>query len=498
MWRRCVISLSFTNIYMLPTLEPGTTVTIRCRLDNARVKGKLGFLQLRQPPLSTVQAVVADNPDLITTAKQLTKESVIEITGKTQTPAKPVASASCSNVEISVDAIKVISAAQVPLPFPLRDTTPKLDTRLDNRAYDLRTLPNAGVFRIQSATTQLYRRFMTQRAFLEIHSPKMIGTPSEGGSAVFELGYFNQKGYLAQSPQLYKQMAVQGDLTKVIEIGPVFRAENSQTHRHLTEYTGLDMEMAINYSYHEVLDVLEEVVVYIITTLQAEAQEWIHAALSDLRSEETGEPLPMPAPIVPTLSSEVIVAHQIGDDSNNIASGDKYGGRIGHEDCPVLRMTFDNAVQLLIDHGILPATKEGETPINDFNSSTEKELGKIIKERYGVDVFLLDQFHLSARAFYTKPGSDGVHSESFDLFVRGEEICSGAQRIHDVDQLLVRAQACGVSTDLIADYVNAFRYGAWPHGGFGIGLERFVMLFLGLPNVRMASMFPRDPKRIRP
>jgi aspartyl/asparaginyl-tRNA synthetase len=355
---------------------------------------------------------------------------------------------------------------------------------------------------------------MTQRDFIEIHSPKIIGTPSEGGSAIFKLEYFTRSAYLAQSPQLFKQMAVLGDLTRVIEIGPVFRAENSQTHRHLTEYVGLDAEMAIRSTYLEVLDELEQVVVYIITNLQAEYEGLLHAAATpdfDTTGSENATPaggaegavdgvqlLGAPGgfkPIRATVDSETIESLGLGDDTNGIASSDKYGGRVSDADCPVLRMKFDHAIELLRDFGVL-SEAEAKT-VNDLSSAQEKKLGELIKARYGVDLYIVDQYHLSARPFYTMPLGD-KHSRSFDMFLRGEEICSGAQRVHDVELLTQRAKACGVSTELIADYLNAFRYGAWPHGGFGLGLERLVMFLVGLPNVRQTSLFPRDPKRLTP
>jgi len=326
-----------------------------------------------------------------------------------------------------------------------------LNLRLDNRVIDLRTVANQAIFRIQSGVCTLFREVLLQKGFVEIHSPKLIGTASEGGAGVFKVGYFQTDAYLAQSPQLYKQMAVTGDLQKVFEIGPVFRAENSNTHRHMTEFVGLDMEMMFKEHYHEVLDVLEEMYLYIFDGLN----QRFHTEIEAVRRQFPFEDI-------------------------------KYTR-------PSTRFRWPQIVELLREAG------ESIGDFDDISTTQEKLLGRIIHEKYGVDFYVVDKFPLSIRPFYTMiDPEDPRYSNSYDFFLRGEEICSGAQRIHDPDLLIDRAKFHQVELQKIQPYIDAFKYGAYPHAGGGVGLERIVMLFLGLGNIRRSSLFPRDPHRLAP
>jgi aspartyl-tRNA synthetase len=325
------------------------------------------------------------------------------------------------------------------------------EVRLNNRIIDLRTPANQAIFRIQSGVCMLFRDYLLKNGFTEIHSPKLIGCASEGGSEVFKLGYFEGAAYLAQSPQLYKQMAVCSDLERVFEVGPVFRAEKSFTHRHLCEFVGLDIEMAFNEHYHEVLDVLDGLFIHMFEGLETLFAKELEA----VRSQYPFEPLKFKK--------------------------------------PSLRLKFPDAVQILRDAGV--EMKD----LDDLSTETEKKLGKLVKEKYDTDFFILDKFPKEVRPFYTMPDPNNPnYTNSYDFFLRGEEIMSGAQRIHDPALLQQRAKEKGVGIQGIQDYVNAFKYGAPPHAGGGIGLERVVMLYLALNNIRMTSMFPRDPHRLTP
>ena len=487
--------------------EPAVTVSLRGRLQRSRIKGnKLGFLVLRQGAADTIQIVVANEGCAATaaaleTAKGLTPESVVEVSGSIVRAHKPITATSCSDYELVATSVRAITVAESPLPFTLTDANTKLDTRLDHRVIDLRTPATNAALRLSAKVCRYFREHLEhpERDYVEIHSPKMIGTPSEGGAAVFELGYFGQPAYLAQSPQLYKQMALMGDASRgVFEIGPVFRAEKSLTHRHLTEFTGLDAELLIQKDYTEVLTVLEGTMHSILHRLQTECADLI---------ERSGA---AKAPITILMAPEAMRALGVGEDCPSSASSgassssssspatpstDLYGARVGAIDSavPILRLPFSGAVQMLLDAKVI------DSAVDDFNLQQEKTLGELIKARYGVDVYIIDLFPTTARPFYTMPDpADATRTLSYDMYLRGEEICSGAQRIHEPTLLLERAAACGVSTALIKDYVNAFRYGAYPHGGFGLGMERIVLFFLGLADVRQVSMFPRDPRRIFP
>ena len=326
------------------------------------------------------------------------------------------------------------------------------DTALNYRWVDTRTPANQAIFRIQSGVCLLFREYFYKLDFIEIHTPKLIGGASEGGSNVFTLKYFNQPACLAQSPQFYKQMtAACGGFERVFEIGPVFRAEDSNTHRHLCEFTGLDFEMAIYEHYYEVLDVMGNLFTYIFD------------GITDRYSNELNI-ISQQYPIEPL----------------------KYLR-------PTLRITFEEGITMLNDAGIIASYDE------DISTPQEKALGKIVKDKYNTDFYIMDKYPLSARPFYTMPDPiNKKYSNSYDLFIRGEEIVSGAQRIHDVDLLIERANALNIPIPTIQSYIDSFKHGVLPHAGGGIGLERVVMLYLGLKNIRKTSMFPRDPSRLAP
>ena len=449
----------------------GSTVTLRGRVHAVRGKGKSAFLVLRQQT-TTVQCVffvddVNVSKGMVKYVSNLTKESVVDITGTVMKPEEPVASCTQTNVEITPQNIKCISRSVPVLPFQIDDAARSeldfekegetyvrvgQDTRLNHRVIDLRTPANQAIFRVQSAVCELFRDALRSRDFVEIHTPKLIGGASEGGASVFKLDYMGQPACLAQSPQLYKQMAIESDLERVFEIGPVFRAEDSNTHRHLCEFTGLDMEMAIKEHYFEVLDVLDALFLHMFDGLN----ERFSHELKVVSQQYPYEPL-------------------------------KYLR-------PTLRLEFPEGIKMLQD-----AEVEGVDPLGDLSTAHERILGDLVKKKYDTDFYILHKYPSNARPFYTMPDpTDGDYSNSFDIFIRGEEIISGAQRIHDVDLLTKRALECGIEVDTIQSYIDAFKYGALPHGGCGVGLERVVMLFLGLGNIRKTSMFPRDPRRLAP
>lgn len=327
----------------------------------------------------------------------------------------------------------------------------KLKTRLNARVIDFRTPSNQAIFRIQSAVCRFFRDYLHAQDFIEIHTPKLLGGSSEGGANVFRFDYFSKPGCLAQSPQLYKQMMVMGDFTRVFEIGPVFRAENSMTHRHLCEFTGLDIEMAIEQSYYEVMDVIGGLFTRIFKGLEGEMASEVKA----VKDQYDFEPfLYLEKPLI---------------------------------------LTFEEGVKMLHE------AKVDQSVHEDLTTETERVLGKLVREKYKTDFYILHRYPQGARPFYTMLCKDDPEFTcSYDVFMRGEEIISGAQRIHDPELLAERAKFKKIPVNTIQDYIDAFKYGAYPHGGFGVGLERVVMLYLDLGNIRKSSAFPRDPSRITP
>ncbi|KAB1204998.1 Aspartate--tRNA ligase, cytoplasmic [Morella rubra] len=454
-------------------------VLVRGRAQAIRAVGKnMAFLVLRERGF-TVQCVVTVQPDAVSRqmvryAAGLSRESIVDVEGLVSVPSVPIKGAT-QQVEVQVHKIFCINKAMPTLPINIEDAA-RSEVEIEK-------------------ALQIFRQFLLSEGFVEIHTPKLIAGSSEGGAAVFKLDYKGQPACLAQSPQLHKQMAICGDFGRVFEIGPVFRAEDSFTHRHLCEFTGLDVEMEIKKHYFEVMDIVDRLFVTMFDTLNENCAKELEA----VGRQYPFEPL-------------------------------KYLRS-------TLRLTFEEGIQMLKDAGV------EVDPLGDLNTETERKLGQLVLEkllliliiyvplgeeiisgaqrvvpeflteraqacgidvktvstyidsfRYGTEFYILHRYPLGIRPFYTMPSYDNPsYSNSFDVFIRGEEIISGAQRVHVPEFLTERAQACGIDVKTVSTYIDSFRYGAPPHGGFGVGLERVVMLFCGLNNIRKTSLFPRDP-----
>ncbi|XP_015272599.1 PREDICTED: aspartate--tRNA ligase, cytoplasmic [Gekko japonicus] len=421
-------------------------VWVRGRIHTSRAKGKQCFLVLRQQQFN-VQALVAvgshASKQMVKFAANINKESIVDIEGVVRKVPQKIGGCTQQDVELHVERIYVISLEG--------RATVNQDTRLDNRVIDLRTSTSQAVFHLQSGICQLFRETLIGKGFVEIQTPKIISAASEGGANVFTVSYFKSSAYLAQSPQLYKQMCICADFDKVFCIGPVFRAEDSNTHRHLTEFVGLDIEMAFNYHYHEVVEEIADTMVQIFKGLQERFQTEIQTVNKQF-------------PCEPFKFLE-----------------------------PTLRLEYQEALAMLREAGVEMGEEE------DLSTPSEKLLGRLVKEKYDTDFYILDKYPLAVRPFYTMPDPTNPKiSNSYDMFMRGEEILSGAQRVHDPQLLTERALHHGIDLEKIKSYIDSFRFGAPPHAGGGIGLERVTMLYLGLHNVRQTSMFPRDPKRLTP
>ncbi|KAN0060398.1 aspartate--tRNA ligase dps1 [Thecaphora frezii] len=455
----------------------GESILLSARIQTSRSpSAKLVFLTLRQG-VDCVQATLAQAPEKV--SRQMTKwaaglaaETIVLVEGTIVKAPKPIESATITvrNAEIKISKIHSTSdIAFEQLPFGVDDATRSdleiqasqetdrplppiaLDTRLDNRVLELRTTTNQAIFRLTHGVCKLFREYLDNLDFVEIHTPKLQGAATESGSSVFKVGYFKGNAFLAQSPQLAKQMAIAADFGRVYEIGPIFRAEDSNTHRHMTEFTGLDLEMAFEEHYHEVVDVLDGLFTFIFRELPKRYRKEIDAVKKQFPCDEF---------LLPEKT---------------------------------VRLEYKEAVAMLREAG-----KEiGD--LDDLSTELERTLGALVREKYHTDFFMLDKFPLAVRPFYTMPDpTDGNYSNSYDFFMRGQEILSGAQRIHDAAFLEKRMEAFGIPVESMKHYVEAFRLGAPPHAGGGIGLERVVMFYLGLGNIRRASMFPRDPKRLEP
>ncbi|CAD6443856.1 7d43471b-ce89-4cec-b37f-2df0f61815f4 [Sclerotinia trifoliorum] len=329
--------------------------------------------------------------------------------------------------------------------------------RLNNRIIDLRTTPAQAIFRIQSGICNLFRSYLDTQGFIEIHTPKLQGGATESGATVFELNYFGRSAFLAQSPQLAKQMCIAADFERVYEIGAVFRAEDSNTPRHLTEYTGLDLEMALEEHYHEALTLIDGMFKNLWKGIYDRYQKEI-----DLIDQ-----------FYPHTKVEWL------------------------DETP--RISFSTGVKMLVNSGWVEEDGSVPSETEDLSTRAEIRLGALVKEKYHTDYYILDKFPASVRPFYTMPDPDDDRfTNSFDIFMRGQEILTGGQRIHDAEFLEKRMKQKGIKPESMPEYLEGFRWGAPPHAGCGIGLERLTYLFLSLGNIRLASLFPRDPKSLPP
>ena len=346
--------------------------------------------------------------------------------------------------EFLPDDIEVLSLAEA---YPIEENALP-DKKLDYRWIDLRCDAKEYIIPIQSAFVKYLRDYLYNQDFTEIHTPKIIGTASESGSSVFEVKYFNDKAYLAQSPQFYKQMAIASGLERVFEVAPAFRAENSNTNRHCTEFTSFDLEFAYINSYEDVMHLEEEMLTYALGKLKEN--------FGDIIKERFGQ--------------EVIVPNKA---------------------FPRIKL-FDLYKELEKRYGY----KIPEHDIGDLNAETEKLACKFAMEEYGSEFLFITDYSKAKRPFYHMRDENDV-PQGYDLLWRGMEITSGSQIEHRYDHLRHNADEKGLTKD-VEFYMQFFKYGMPPHGGFAIGVDRLTLLLLGLDHIRDAQFIFRGPNRLYP
>ena len=351
-------------------------------------------------------------------------------------------------IELIPSKIEITSEAE-PLPFDFNNLDGvNIDTRMDYKWLDMRNPRNTLIRQVESCMTEAMRNYLYKNNFIEIHSPKLIGTASESGSDVFEVKYFDRLAYLAQSPQFYKQMALAGGLDRVFEVGPVFRAENSNTNRHATEFTGFDLEFAYIDSYEDVMSVEEDLLIAGLSKVKE--------IYGDRIKEVFGQEV-----IVPTKPFPRIGLKDLYQELH-----DRYGFEIPKED------------------------------IGDMNGEAERLTYKLAMEKYNSEFMFVVDFAATKRPFYHMRDEKGK-LQGYDLIWRGVEITSGAQREHRYQELLKNANEKGLGED-VKFYLQFFKYGCPPHGGFGIGLDRITMLLLGLSSLKETQFLFRGPNRLNP
>ncbi|GID93510.1 aspartate--tRNA(Asn) ligase [Amorphoplanes digitatis] len=342
-----------------------------------------------------------------------------------------------AGVELTGAELRVLSAVGVPLPFELHRPalTASMPTQLDHAALALRHPVRAAALRVAAAASAGFRAALEERRFVEIHTPKIVASATESGANVFALDYFGRPAYLAQSPQFYKQLMV-GVFERVYEVGPVFRAEPHDTARHLAQYTSLDAELGFIADHRDVMAVLTDVVAVMTATV----------------AERTGV-------AVPEVPAEIPALH------------------------------FAEALRI--------AGAPADEP--DLAPAHERALGEWALREHGSEFVFVTGYPMRKRPFYTHPQpSDPAWSNSFDLLFRGLELVTGGQRLHRYEDYRAALAARGETTAAYEGYLDAFRYGMPPHGGFAIGLERFVARLTGVGNVREVTAFPRDLHRVTP
>ena len=428
----------------------GEQVILKGFVQTVRNQKAVQFLILRDHT-GSIQVVAErseenkNTNDLIAT---LTRESTVEVSGiLVSNP-----NVKLGQLELQLQSLSIDSVSDATLPIDIfGKTETKVDKRLDWRFLDLRQPENQLIFRIQTTVEAAMREFWISNGFVEIHTPKIMGSPSEGGAELFSLEYFGQTASLAQSPQFYKQMGMAAGLDRVFEIGPAFRADPSFTPRHSTEFTSVDMEMSWIESHHDVMEFEER---------------WLEHILQTVKTKHGKE-------IMDSFGVEVIVP-----------------------ELPFPKVTMDKAQKVLRDRGYAPSA---ETKQGDIDPQGERMLCEYAKEKFNHEFIFVMDYPIEVRPFYHMRKEDKPsETKSFDLLWKWMEITTGAQREHRHDELVKQATEKGVDLKSIQFYLDFFKYGCPPHGGFGFGLARLLAAMLNQKSIREVVFLHRGPTRLVP
>ncbi len=417
-------------------------------VDNIRDLQWVQFIILRDSTGKvqvTIEKSEEKNKEMVEIISNLPLESTIKVTGTLMDSPK----VKLNGMEIIPTKIEVTSTSMPELPFNYKNLDGvNLDTRLDYRFIDLRSDKNVLMFQVQSAFVKYMREYLYQNDFTEIHTPKFIGTASESGSEVFEVKYFDRKAYLAQSPQFYKQMAIASGFSKIFEVAPCFRAENSNTSRHATEFTSFDVEFSYIDSYYDVMNLEAEMLTFALSKLKEEFGTKVKEVFGiDIE--------------VPTLPFPIM---KLADVYKELE--ERYGYKIS------------------------------DSEKTDLTTEAERLSYKLAKEKFNHEFLFVVDYPAEKRAFYHMRDNEGK-LQGYDLIWKGVEITSGAQREHRYDEICKNAKSKGLGED-VKFYLEFFKYGCPPHGGFGIGVDRITMLLLDIPSVKESQFLFRGPNRLNP
>ncbi len=393
----------------------------------------------------TIEKSLEDNKEMVEIISTLPLESTVKVNCKVALNPN----VKLNGMELIPTKIEVTSRSENELPFNYKDLdNVNLDTRLDYRFIDLRNERNMKIFEIQSVIVKYMREYLYNHKFTEIHTPKLIGAASESGSEVFEVKYFDRKAYLAQSPQFYKQMAMASGFNRIFEVAPCFRAENSNTSRHATEFTSFDVEFSYINSFNDVMNLEAEMLTYALTKTNEEC----------------------------------------GEDIKNV-----FGTEIKVPTLPFPKMALKDVYKELEErYGyVVPESEK-----NDLTTEAEKLVYRLAKDKFDHEFMFITDYPAEKRAFYHMRDENGI-LQGYDLIWRGVEITTGAQREHRYEEIVKNANEKGLGED-VKFYLEFFKYGCPPHGGFAIGIDRLTMLLLGISNVKESMFLFRGPNRLNP
>lgn len=403
------------------------------------LKDSTGKIQL------TLEKSEEKNKEMIELFKTLTLESTITVKGTVMENPK----VKLNGMELIPNEVKVTSVSSEELPFNYHDLdNVNLDTRLDYRMIDLRNEKNMLTFQIQSNLVRYMREYLYNNNFTEIHTPKLIGAASESGSEVFEVKYFDRKAYLAQSPQFYKQMAMASGFSRVFEVAPCFRAENSNTSKHATEFTSFDVEFSYINSFNDVMNLEAEMLTYALGKIKEEYGDKIEKIF--------GEKVEVPTLPFPTMPLKEVYAELEA----------RYGYKVREEEKV------------------------------DLTTEAERLCKKLARDKFNHEFLFITEYPAEKRAFYHMRDLNGV-LQGYDLIWKGIEITTGAQREHRYEEICKNAKEKGLGED-VKFYLDFFKYGCPPHGGFAIGVDRLTMLLLNVPTIKEGMFIFRGPTRLNP
>jgi len=423
----------------------GEEVQISGWVNIRRDHGKLIFVDFRDSTGVVQMVVLPNHEEAHQLAEKIRPEWVLEIKGKVNSRPEKMVNKDEDNgsLEIEVLAIDVISEVK-DLPFE-KGTKLNLDTYLDYLPLTLRIKEKKAIFKVQACIVQAFRDFLIKEDFIEIQTPKIIGADAEGGAGVFEVDYFGEKAYLATSPQFYKQIMV-GVFEKVFMVGNAFRAEKHSTSRHLNEYTSLDFEFGFIKDHHDIMNLENKLLIFVANELKNKCQKEFDLLEAKIPN------VPTEIPFMKLKEAQEIIKKEFGDDC------------IGEP---------------------------------DLEPQHERQLCEYAQKKYQSDFIFITHYPVEKRPMYTfEDQKDKGFTKSFDLLFRGVEITTGGQRIHNYEDLVRGIKKKSLDPKKFSFYLQAFKYGMPTHGGIGMGLERLTAKFLGINNIKEATLFPREINRI--